>query len=136
MCLLDNNLKIIGMLLNIVRDQVQKKLSKTYNKGFPNHSTLINYVQSHKTLLPRGHVNTKKLVHVLKTCRPCRFINDNQNPTLDVHKLSLCLQEKQTKSAAEITVKWSFTSLYRKATKEARQHIIQVTGSSPFYSYV
>ena len=37
MCLLVNNFKIIGMLLNIVHDQVQKKLSKTYNKGFPNH---------------------------------------------------------------------------------------------------
>ena len=29
--------------LNAVHGQVQKKLTKTYNKGFPNHSTLINY---------------------------------------------------------------------------------------------
>ena len=55
MCLLVNNFKIIGMLLNIVHDQLQKKLSKTYNKGFPNHSTLINYVKvSQNTLATRS----------------------------------------------------------------------------------
>ena len=54
-------------------------------------------LQSHKTLLPRGQVNTKKLIHVLKTCRLCRFISDNQNTTLDVLRLSLFLQEKQTR---------------------------------------
>ena len=31
------------MLLNVVHDQVQKSQQKTCNKGFPNHSTLINY---------------------------------------------------------------------------------------------
>ena len=63
-------------------------------------------LQSHKTLLPRGlQVNTKKLIHVLKTCRLCHFISDNQNTTLDVLRLSLFSQEKQTKNAAEITVK-------------------------------
>ena len=91
-------------------------------------------LQSHKTLLPRGQVNTKKLIHVLKTCHLCRFISDNQNTTLDVLKLALFLQEKQTKNAAEITVKWSFTSLFRKATKAARLHIIQVTDNSFVYS--
>ena len=72
-------------------------------------------LQSHKTLLPQGHVNTKKLINVLKTCRLCPFISDNQSTTLDVLRLSLFLQEKQTKNAAEITVKWSFTFLFRKA---------------------
>ena len=44
MFLLVINFKMIGMLLNVVHGQVQKiKLTKTYNKGFPNHSTLINY---------------------------------------------------------------------------------------------
>ena len=42
MILLVNNLKMIGMLLNVVHGQIQKKLTKTCNKGFPNHSTLIN----------------------------------------------------------------------------------------------
>ena len=38
-----NNFKMIGMLLNVVHGHVQKSLKKkTYNKGFPNHSTLIN----------------------------------------------------------------------------------------------
>ena len=32
------------MLFNVVHGQVQKKLTKTYNKGFPNHSTLINRI--------------------------------------------------------------------------------------------
>ena len=27
-----------------------KKLTKTYNKGFPNHSTLINYYHIHATM--------------------------------------------------------------------------------------
>ena len=35
--------KLIGMVLNVVQGQVKKKRTKTYNKGFPNHSTLINY---------------------------------------------------------------------------------------------
>ena len=34
---------VIGMLLNMVHGQVQKKTTKTYSKGFPNHSTLISY---------------------------------------------------------------------------------------------
>ena len=42
MFLLVNILKMIGMLLNVVHGQIQKKLTKTSNKGFPNHSTLIN----------------------------------------------------------------------------------------------
>ena len=49
MFLLVNNFKMIGMLLNVVHGQVQKiELTKTYNKGFPNHSTLINYDQTQK----------------------------------------------------------------------------------------
>ena len=43
MFLLVSNFKMIGMLLNIVHGEVQKKLTKIYNKGFPNHSTLMNY---------------------------------------------------------------------------------------------
>ena len=39
MFLLVNNLKMIGMLLNVVHGQVQ-----TYNKGFLNHSTSSNCV--------------------------------------------------------------------------------------------
>ena len=49
-------------------------------------------------------------------------------------KLIIFLQEKQTKNAAEVAVKWSLTSLFQKATKSACQHIIQVPGISPFYS--
>ena len=49
MFLLVINFKMIGMLLNVVHGQVQKiKLTKTYNKGFPNHSTLINYDQTQR----------------------------------------------------------------------------------------
>ena len=44
MFLLVSKFKMIGMLLNVMRGQVQKSQQKTYNKGFPNHSTLINYV--------------------------------------------------------------------------------------------
>ena len=43
MFLLVSKLKMIGMLLNVAHGQVQQKLTKTYNKEFPNHSTLINY---------------------------------------------------------------------------------------------
>ena len=50
MFLLVSNFKMIGMLLNVVHDQVQKKLTKTYNKGFPNHSTLINDYHIHATM--------------------------------------------------------------------------------------
>ena len=39
MFLLVNNFKMIGMLLNIVQCQVQKKLTKTYSQQFLNHST-------------------------------------------------------------------------------------------------
>ena len=35
MFLLVNNFKIKGMLLSVVHGQVQKKLTKIYNKGFP-----------------------------------------------------------------------------------------------------
>ena len=41
MFLLVNNIKMMGMLLNVVHGQVQKNQRKTYNKGFPNHSTLL-----------------------------------------------------------------------------------------------
>ena len=46
MFVLVNNFKMIGMLLNVVHGQIQKSyyITKTYNKWFPNHSTLINYV--------------------------------------------------------------------------------------------
>ena len=50
MFLLVKNFKMIGMLLNVVHDQVQRKLTKTYNKGFPNHSTLINDYHIHVTM--------------------------------------------------------------------------------------
>ena len=50
MFLLVSNFKMIGMLLNVVHGQVQKKLTKTYNKGFPNHCTLINYYRIHATM--------------------------------------------------------------------------------------
>ena len=54
MFLLVINFKMIGMLLNVVHGQVQKiKLTKTYNKGFPNHSTLINYDQTQKLADPK-----------------------------------------------------------------------------------
>ena len=43
MFLLVKNFQMIGMLLNVVHGQVQKSPTKTYSKGFPNHSTLINY---------------------------------------------------------------------------------------------
>ena len=43
MLLLVSKFKMIGMLLNVVHGQVKKKLKKTYNNGFPNHSTLITY---------------------------------------------------------------------------------------------
>ena len=42
MFLLVSKFKVIGMLLNVARSG-PKKLTKSYNKGFPNHSTLINY---------------------------------------------------------------------------------------------
>ena len=42
MFLLVSNLKMIGMLLNVVHGQIQKKTNKTCNKGFPYYSTLIN----------------------------------------------------------------------------------------------
>ena len=45
MFLLVNNFILIGMLLNILHGQVPKKLTNIYNKGFPYHSTLINYAQ-------------------------------------------------------------------------------------------
>ena len=35
MFLLVNNFKMIGMLLNVVHVHIQKKLTKTYYKGFP-----------------------------------------------------------------------------------------------------
>ena len=45
---------MIGMLLNIVHGQFQKiKQTKTYNKGFPNHSALINYDQTQKLADPK-----------------------------------------------------------------------------------
>ena len=48
------NFEMIGMLLDVVRGQVQKiKLTKTYNKGFPNHSALINYDQTQKLADPK-----------------------------------------------------------------------------------
>ena len=54
MFLLVINFKMIEMLLNVVHGQVQKiKLTKTYNKGFPNHSTLINYDQTQKLADPK-----------------------------------------------------------------------------------
>ena len=43
MFLLVSKFKMIGMLLNVVLGQVKKKLKKTYNNGFSNHSTLITY---------------------------------------------------------------------------------------------
>ena len=58
MFLLANDFKMIGMLLTTPENTIvfpaqrsidhcarsgPKKLTKTYNKGFPNHSTLINY---------------------------------------------------------------------------------------------
>ena len=49
MFLLVINFKMIVMLLNVVHGQVQKA-NKTYNKGFPNHSTLINYDYNNATL--------------------------------------------------------------------------------------
>ena len=36
-----SNFKMIGMLLNVMRGQVQKSQQKTYNNGFPNYSALI-----------------------------------------------------------------------------------------------
>ena len=55
MFLLVINFKMIGMLLNVVHGQVQKiKLTKTYNKGFPNHFTLINYDQTQKLADPKS----------------------------------------------------------------------------------
>ena len=45
---------MIGMLLNVVHGQFQKiKLTKTYNKGFPNDSALINYDQTQKLADPK-----------------------------------------------------------------------------------
>jgi len=56
MFLLVSKFKIIGMLLKVVHSQVQKKLTKTYNTGFPNHCTLINYdVYSQNMSPPTGH---------------------------------------------------------------------------------
>ena len=47
MFLLVSKFKMIGMLLNVVHRQVQKKLAKTYNKGrFPNHSALSKYCKT------------------------------------------------------------------------------------------
>ena len=41
MFLFVNNFKMIGMLLNnATARSVSKKLTKTYKKGFPNHSSL------------------------------------------------------------------------------------------------
>ena len=37
MFLLVSKFKMVGMPLNVVHGRVQKKLTKTYNKGFPNH---------------------------------------------------------------------------------------------------
>ena len=37
---------MIGMLLNVVHGQFQKiKLTKTYNKGFPNHSAELTMIK-------------------------------------------------------------------------------------------
>ena len=47
MFLLVSKFKMIGMLLNIVHGQVQKKLTKTITKksvGLRNHSTLLTMV--------------------------------------------------------------------------------------------
>ena len=38
-----NNFKMIGYAIERCSLSGLKKLTKTYNKGFPNHSTLINY---------------------------------------------------------------------------------------------
>ena len=48
MFLLVSKFKMIGMLLNVVHGQVQKKTKKKKHitkesNGFPNYSTLINY---------------------------------------------------------------------------------------------
>ena len=61
MFLLVSKLKMIGMLLNVAQGQVQQKLTKTYNKGFPNHSTLINYAcvrHHHKFAKTRSRITT------------------------------------------------------------------------------
>ena len=43
------SLTVRNPLVFVVHGQVQKiKLTKTYNKGFPNHSTLINYDQTQR----------------------------------------------------------------------------------------
>ena len=43
------SLTVRNRLVFVVHGQVQKiKLTKTYNKGFPNHSTLINYDRTQK----------------------------------------------------------------------------------------
>ena len=50
MFLLVSKFEMIGMLLNVVHRQVQKKLPKTYNKGrFPNHSALSKYGKTSST---------------------------------------------------------------------------------------
>ena len=43
MFLLVSKFKMIGMLLNVVHVRSKKANKKTYYKGFPYHSTLINY---------------------------------------------------------------------------------------------
>ena len=43
---------MIGMLLNVVHVRSgPKQLTKTYDKWFGNHSTLINYVQTKDNLI-------------------------------------------------------------------------------------
>ena len=108
-------------------------------KNSPRVVIYTNWIslQSHKTLLPRGlQANTKKLIHVLKTSRLCRFISDNQNTTLDVLRLSLFSQEKQIKNAAEITVKWSFTSLSAVVKRQRRLVCILFKSRTIFSSTV
>ena len=43
MFLLVNNFKMIGYAIERCARSGSKKLTKTYHKGFPNYSTLINY---------------------------------------------------------------------------------------------
>ena len=43
MFLLVKTFRVIGMFLNVFAWSGLKQLTKTYNKGFPSHSTLINY---------------------------------------------------------------------------------------------
>ena len=67
MFLLVNNFKLIyrNAIEHFARSG-PKRLTKTYNKGFPNHSTLINFAQSMKWKIDINKMN----VHddVLQVC--------------------------------------------------------------------